>query len=148
MLPAISPMQLSKFAPGFRLSFIDCVVLIAGTIGTLALWPMTWWWGFVLGFVLVHFFLFCNVFRLTRPLELAWAGVFVSLAAATIALETPGWLTTVVISLCTTIFVVLVEMRKPSYHGIGWQKINPGLPVWWEAHTSGMGEFSNKMKSE
>jgi hypothetical protein len=29
--------------------------------------------------------------------------------------------------------VVVVEMRKPSYHGVGWKWINPGLPAWWES---------------
>jgi hypothetical protein len=24
-------------------------------------------------------------------------------------------------------------MKKPSYHGIGWRKINPQLHTWWLA---------------
>jgi hypothetical protein len=32
--------------------------------------------------------------------------------------------------------VVIVEMRKPSYHGVGWQRINPGLPAWWDARVA------------
>jgi hypothetical protein len=27
--------------------------------------------------------------------------------------------------------VVVAEMLKPSYHGVGWQRINPRLPEWW-----------------
>jgi hypothetical protein len=92
-----------------------------------------WWWGFVPAFVLAHFFLFCNVVRMARPLELAWAGIFVVLAAATVAFETPGWLVTALVSLLVTVVVVIVEMRKPSYHGVGWQRINPGMAAWWEA---------------
>jgi hypothetical protein len=27
-------------------------------------------------------------------------------------------------------------MWKPSYHGVGWQWINPGLPTWWESRNA------------
>ena len=97
---------------------------------------LVWWGGFVLAFVLAHFFLFCNVIRMARPLELIWAGVFVVLAGATLAFETPSWLVTAPVSLFVTAVVVVVEMRKPSYHGVGWQRINPGLPAWWETRVA------------
>ena len=29
--------------------------------------------------------------------------------------------------------VVVLQMRKSSYHGIASQRINPGLRAWWEA---------------
>jgi hypothetical protein len=128
-------MRHSAFAPGFRLSVRDVLVLVAGIGGTIVLSMFIWWWGFVVGFVVGHFFLFCNVVRLARPLELLWGAVFVALTAATIALETPGWLPTALLSLVVTVTVVVVEMRKPSYHGVGWRWINPGLPAWWEART-------------
>jgi hypothetical protein len=107
-------------------------VLVLGTFATVVLASFTWWWGFVVGFVLVHFFLFCNVFRLARPPELVWAGIFVACAAATIAADTPGWLITTCVSLLTTATVIALEMRKPSYHGVGWERLNPHLPAWWE----------------
>lgn len=124
------------FAPGFRLSAVDIMVLIAGTVASIVLATMTWWWGFAVGFVLGHFFLFCNVFRIARPLELAWAAVFVVLAGATITQQTPGWLVTTVVSIVVTISVIAIERRKPSYHGIGWERINPNLPAWWDAHVA------------
>jgi hypothetical protein len=126
-------MKQSAFAPGFRLSVRDGLVLVVGIGGTIVLSIFIWWWGFVVGFVVGHFFLFCNVIRLARPLELLWGAVFVALTAATIALETPGWMATGLLSLVVTVIVVVVEMRKPSYHGVGWKWINPGLPAWWEA---------------
>jgi hypothetical protein len=126
----------SQFAPGFRLSALDVVVLIAGVAGTFVLGRVTWWWGFVLALVLGHFFLFCNVVRMARPLELVWALVFVLLAAPTIAVGQPGWLLTALGTLLATVILVLIEMRKPSYHGVGWQWLNPGLPAWWESHSA------------
>jgi hypothetical protein len=126
-------MEPAKFAPGFRFSTFDGLVMLVGAIGGSVLWTMTWWWGFLVGFVLAHFFLFCNVVRLARPLELAWALVFVVLAGATIAVGVPGWPLTAIGSLIVTVVVIVVELRKPSYHGIGWQRLNPGLPTWWES---------------
>jgi hypothetical protein len=124
------------FAPGFRLSVLDMTILTVGLAVTFALATVVWWWGFVFGFVLGHFFLFCNVVRMARPLELAWAAVFVVLAAATVALGAPGWQVTVSVSLFTTVVMVVVQIRKPSYHGLGWRLINPELPNWWESQVS------------
>jgi hypothetical protein len=126
-------MKQPAFAPGFRLSVAHGFVLLGGVAGIIIMSTIVWWWGFVLGFVLGHFFLFCNVVRMARPLELLWSGVFVALAGATIVLETPGWLATTLLSLVVTGIVLVVEMRKPSYHGVGWKWINPGLPAWWES---------------
>lgn len=129
-------MNPAAFAPGFRLSALDVAVLVGGTATTIVLAMFVWWWGFVLAFVLAHFFLFCNVVRMARPLELIWTGAFVVLAGATVAYETPGWLVTALVSSFMTVVVVIVEMRKPSYHGVGWRRINPGLPAWWESRVA------------
>lgn len=110
------------------------IVLIVGTFAIVVLSMTLWWLGYIVAIVVAHFFLFCNVVRMSRPLELIWAGVFVLLASATVAFDTPGWLVTTIVALVTTLVLVIVEMRKPSYHGVGWQRINPGLPAWWEAH--------------
>jgi hypothetical protein len=83
-------MKQGAFAPGFRLSVVDVFVLVGGTTAAIVLSMYEWWWGFVSAFVLAHFFLFCNVVRMARVLELVWAGVFVVLAGATVAIETPG----------------------------------------------------------
>ena len=127
-------MAVAKFSPGFRISSLDLFVLVAGVAGVVALGAVTWWYGLVVGIVLAHFFLFCNVFRVSRPLELLWAGAFVALTAATVLWGVPGWWPTTIGSLCVAALVVAVEMRKPSYHGVGWQRVNPGLPGWWETH--------------
>ena len=112
------------------------VVIVIGAVATIALAFQTWWWGLIVGFVLAHFFLFCNVFRMARPLELVWAAVIVVLAGGTIVQELPGWGLTVAISLGVTVVVVILEMRKSSYHGIAWQRINPDLRKWWEVHVT------------
>jgi hypothetical protein len=129
-------MNQSTFSAGFRLSRLDVVFVLASLLATIGLAALTWWWGLVVGFVSGNFFLFCNVFRVARPLELAWSALFLTLAVATIVLDAPGWLITVAISLIGTCAVILLEMRKPSYHGFAWQWINPTLPAWWETEQS------------
>ena len=117
------------FAPGFRLSVFDVLILTVGLVVVFALATIVWWEVLVVGFVLAHFFLFCNVVRVSRSLELAWAVVFATLAAATLALNAPGWPVTISVSLLATLALVGLEIRKPSYHGVGWKWINPGLPA-------------------
>lgn len=125
------------FQPGFRLSVRDVVVIILGIAAALYLAAMEFWWGFIVAFVVAHFFLFCNVVRMARPFELTWAAVFLALACATLLTEAPGWPITTGVSLAVTVVVVVLQMRKPSYHGLGWQRINPGLRAWWEASRAG-----------
>lgn len=74
---------------------------------------------------------------MARPLELTWAAVFLALALATLLAEAPGWPVTIAVSLAVTLAVVVLQMRKPSYHGLGWQRINPGLRTWWDVSRAG-----------
>jgi hypothetical protein len=124
------------FQPGFRFSIVDGIVIVVGSIASIVFWSDAGWIAFVIAFVVAHFFLFCNIFRLARPLELLWSFVFILLSFCTITFEKPSWLITIAGSLLTTAVVVAAEMREPSYHGILWQRINPTLPQWWaaEAH--------------
>jgi hypothetical protein len=124
------------FAPGFRLSALDIGVLLIGAASAILLAFVLPWLSFVVAFVIGHFFLFCNIIRMARPLELIWAGVFVLLAGATAAVEIPGWGITAGASLAMTAILVAMQMRKPSYHGVGWQWINPQLPAWWDSHAA------------
>src|SRR5689334_5065574 len=121
------------FKPGFRLSAFDAVLLLLGAVGSVWAWQRLWWNGFVIAFVVGHFFLFCNVFRVSRALEFLWAAIFIVLGRFTIVSGHPAWTTTIAISLAITVAVIAMEMRKPSYHGVGWRRINPNLREWWDA---------------
>jgi len=126
-------MPSGQFQPGFRCLRLDLVILLAGAAAAGA--ALVWlepWVGFVVAFVVGHFFLFCNAFRIARVLELVWAALFVVLAAGTISVGFPGWPITAGLSLAAPVVVVILEMRKPSYHGVFWQQINPDLREWWE----------------
>jgi hypothetical protein len=119
------------FSPGFRLSKLDVLILIVGLIASVALSPSLPIVSLAIAVVVGHFFLFCNVFRVARWPEFIWAGVFLLVMADVILWQRLSISLAVAVVLFTTLLVVGLEMRKPSYHGIFWQRLNPGLPQWW-----------------
>jgi hypothetical protein len=123
------------FSPGLRLSTIDVIVLLVGGLISASIAALAPWFGIALAFVIGHFFLFCNVFRMARSRELVWAVVFVVLSASTAFIGLPHWPVTLTISFVATVLLVVVEMRQPSYHGAFWRRINPDLPQWWAQKT-------------
>jgi hypothetical protein len=122
-----------QFSPGFRLSIIDIIVLILGALGTFLVVQIEIGLGLAIAFTVGHFFLFCNVIRMPRHLELIWAALFILLAVSTITIHLPGWYTSFTISFVCTIVLVFIQMRRPSYHGVGWRQINPNLLQWWQS---------------
>jgi len=129
-------MPAQKFQPGFRLSALDVVVLVAGGVASAYATTFDRWLAVAIAFVVAHFFLFCNVLRMSRPLELIWAATFAALAVAAISQGVPSWPVVFAISSTVTVIVAAIEMRRPSYHGVGWQKLNPRLPEWWQSATA------------
>ena len=127
-------MNSSAFNPGFRLSVIDVFILIVGLIVSIVLGIQIWWAGMIIAFVVVHFFLFCNVFRMSRSPELIWAAGFVTLAASTIFTGIPGWIGSAIISIGLSSFLIWRETKKQGYHGICWKRWNAALPEWWESN--------------
>lgn len=130
------------FAPGFRFSGRDAVVLVLG-VAALSAVPavvttreMVHATLCVVAIPLIAFFLFCNVFRASRPLELGWAAAFVGLCYGAVKYDTPSWPVVPIWSIALIAIVIGVEMLKPSYHGVAWKLINPKLPDWWESQRS------------
>jgi hypothetical protein len=126
-----------KFAPGFRLSGLDVLILVAGGAGAVAYAFVDRWMGMAVGFVVAHFFLFCNILRITRRAELIWAATFVLFAAAAMGEVLLSWPLAFALSAGVTLIAALVELRRPSYHGVGWRTLNSKLPEWWRAQTGG-----------
>ena len=124
-------MAANLFRPGFRLSQLDIAILLVGIVGVVLAGSVALYAGFVIAFVVGHFFLFCNVFRVSRLPELTWAIIFIGLSTATILVGQPGWLVTALCSLIVTIGIIFREIRKPSYHGVFWRAWNPDLEAWW-----------------
>lgn len=129
-------MNETKFNPGFRLSVFDALVLITGAGASIYFASEMWQISFVIGFAVAHFFFFCNVFRIQRKSELIWAACFIILTSATIMTGFPGWSLTAILSLSLSTYLIAKETRKPYYHGIAWQRLNPELPVWWQKESN------------
>ena len=124
-------MTAEKFRPGFRISKLDIIVLLAGGIIFILLHRIHPKLSWAVLFTLAHFFLFCNVLRMHRRYELIWAALFVALAAPSLAAAVPAWAVVIVIMLAVTAVLVFLQLRHPSYHGVCWRRFNPGLPQWW-----------------
>lgn len=122
-----------EFQPGCRLSSLDVVVLIVAGIIVAAVSPFHLWFALVVGFVVGHFYLFCNVFRLSRLPELVWAAIFLGLSSGTLLADWPGWTWTFLLSAIASTVLIALETRQPHYHGLWWEALNPGLPQWWDA---------------
>ncbi len=124
----------AEFQPGFRLSEIDVGILLAGLPFSVLIGHLDESLTFVALFTLAHFFLFCNVLRMSRPLEVLWAVLFVVLAVSTILTGFPTWTFTFSIMLLVTVILTVVQALRPSYHGVFWRQLNPNLPQWWAAN--------------
>lgn len=102
---------------GFRFSLIDalaiivCAVITVGGFGIVG--SAAWLFPFVLG----HFFLFCNVFRVPRKPELVWAAAFLVLSAACLISDV-SILHAMWLVLPVTAGVLLYSICLPTYHGI------------------------------
>lgn len=110
--------------PGIRFSLMDAVVLLAGAgVATVAS-RYSREFAILAATVVVHFFLFCNVFRIARLPELVWASLFVACVAAQALLELP-WLPVAGVIAFATVSIVWREMRQPTYHGVFWSRVRP-----------------------
>lgn len=126
-------MTTASFRPGFRISRMDIAVLVLGAIGAVAAWSYSPELAILGSAAVLHFFLFCNVFRVARRPELFWAAVFLACVFVRVSWNAP-WLAVAAAVAITTVAVIWRETRKPSYHGVLWRRFNPDLPAWWSQH--------------
>ena len=87
----------------------------------------------LVGFVVGHFFLFCNIFRIHRKYELAWAAVFLANVACGIIGEAWGPVDAMLMQAPLTVVLVVAEMFSSRYHGLGCSFINPRQVAEWNA---------------
>ncbi len=111
--------------PGFRFWPQDAAVIAIGTLATAWLWGQVGSVSLLLLGVLLHFFLFCNVFRVRTRFELIWAVSFVLNAGAWQIADELSWQRLLGSQLAITVLVIGAELRSPSYHGIGHRWIRP-----------------------
>jgi hypothetical protein len=78
-------------------------------------------------YVVGHFFLFCNVFRVRRRPELVWAGIFIIVYSTSAVFAPNAWFVPLAIQAALTVAIIANEVRLPCYHGVVADRINPRL---------------------
>ncbi len=79
----------------------------------------------MLPLTLLHFFLWCNVFRVGSKRELLWSGVFIVNTAAWLYLWEFSVIRVFLTQAPFTLAVIAHTLRDPRYHGIACERINP-----------------------
>lgn len=123
-VPALKPQGRPRTA-GFRFSLIDAAAIVLCAIATTIAWPTLGSLALLLPYVLGHFFLFCNVFRVRRKPELVWAGLLLVNFGFWIALGHPDLALPLLTQLVVTLAVIVRECRQPTYHGVFARALNP-----------------------
>ncbi len=120
---------------GFRLSMIDVVILALSVSVPWLLRPSIGSMAGVIPVAVFHFLLFCNVFRIRRWKELAWAGVFLLNAGTWFVYDQMWWPGVLAIQTPVTVALIWTETRQPWYHGILARRWNPRLQDYLEGRT-------------
>ncbi len=116
-----------KASAGARFSTADGIVIALCALLSWSLRELPSSIAWLPAVALGHFFLFCNVFRVRRSFELAWATVFLANFTAWSWIGF-SWPSVLAVQTPVTVLAIGVEMRSPRYHGIG--SARPGAPVW------------------
>lgn len=128
--------QLPLFKPGFRLSLIDCIVILLAIVGIIHFYEVDKVFSYIIGIIVSHYFLFCNITRMSRVPELIWASSFIILCTLSLQLNIIPIFISFIFAMLITVVLVVLETRKPYYHGVFWQKLNPSLPSWFKENNS------------
>lgn len=112
---------------GMRLSAVDVVVMVGATTVGVTGYAVTAGFSLFVPFVVYHFLLFCNVFRIPRRPELVWAAVMLVHTVLWVlsgSLSLP-WLFALQSAFTTALLAR--EVRRPTYHGVLSRRFNPSL---------------------
>jgi len=108
---------------GFRFSTMDAGIFISGILSTIILWYFIGSFALLTPYLLGHFFLFCNTFRIGGERSLIWIGTF--LANVYFWPQTRNlWLHLVIQTAITVILIVQCVLGK-HYHGLACATVNP-----------------------
>ena len=117
------PFKTTK-APGFRFSASDAVAIVLAIVAAVTLWGSLGAMSLLFPIVLGHFFLFCNVFRVRRSFEVAWALVFVVNVCAWWLAGRFNWWSVLSVQTPVTMLCLGLEICSERYHGVGYSRIN------------------------
>ena len=123
--------QNKEFKPGFRINLRDIIFIILGLILAYYCHYSFMDLTIIILSSICHFFMFCNVFRISRIPELIWASLFILLSYLTINTDLLKWTVSIPTAFLIAGILIFLETNKESYHGILWRKFNPNLQKWW-----------------
>ena len=119
---------------GFRLTVPGGFLLAFGVLSPFVLARYVGELAGLVPMVVLHFFLFCSVFRIRRSYELIWSAVF--LASFTyFSWSGFSWARVLAVQLPLTALFLLLEIRSPRYHGIFAARLNPRLAEYLDGHS-------------
>ena len=119
---------------GFRFVIGDAVAFAAFAIVLAGLRLVGSRLGWVVAIVGVHFFLFCNVFRVSLGRELIWAAIFILNVGFWVLLARLDWFTLLACQMPVTVGVIAWEIKATRYHGIFADRLNSNLGDYLESH--------------
>jgi len=108
---------------GFRFSAMDAFIFAGGLLTTIAIWYFDEFFALVIPYLLGHFFLFCNTFRIGGERSLIWVGSF--LANVYIWLNTHNLVILLGIQALITFVLIVQCVLGKNYHGLACVQINP-----------------------
>jgi hypothetical protein len=110
----------STAAAGFRFSRTDVAAIILCVLATWGAWSFLREVAILFPVVLGHFFLFCNIFRVRRKLELWWSAVFVVNVGVWLGVDQFTWLRVLLTQTPVTVLIVTMTVFGRDYHGVGY----------------------------
>jgi len=125
---------------GFRFSIMDLLIFTGGIVATVALWPIVGEFALIVPYLLGHFFLFCNTFRVGGERSLIW--VFSFLINAYFWLQTQNMLLHLIIQTAVTAALITQCVLSKNYHGFACNRINPAR---YRAGALSEGAFTRKV---
>jgi len=139
-----NPFRFGQRPAGFRILASDTIVAFVA----IAVALFIWYWAqddkiyqtlaFMPLVILGHFFLFCNVFRVSRKLELIWGIIFILASFADqdwlyAGHRHPGamkiWLSTIIMLSPITVAILIWAIFTEDYHGIGYRLLPWGRKI-------------------
>lgn len=115
---------------GLRFSLADGFVLLGAAAIMFATWHVTDGLSMLIMFVVLHFFLFCNIFRIRRLPELIWGAMFVLNCILWLIYDSANMFPVMACQLPITFVVIVYEICMPHYHGVFARRLNSQLDVY------------------
>lgn len=109
----------------------DATILIAALPLAFFTYSYSLTYSVLMIFVILHFFLFCNIVRMSRIPELIWATFFLLMFYVHLKLSAITFFQALASCMSVTFILIFLEVKKPGYHGVFWKKFNPNLPEWF-----------------